>query len=381
MTLQTAPRPLHRLCLSLSLLLIPLAAYPQTTLTGAIQFSTNSTGAFSGQVWNTLGGDNDWDLWLALNPDATSPVNGPSDAQAAISIPLEAGKSYTYYTFVQPNVSFSFDALNLFFDGNNSTPGISVFGAINSAIFLPNGSSTLTLAGAPVAGSGSAAYSSGSVVVVLTGYTFNAPATPPGDVCKKIAFSPAPGDIASAFGSFTLQVWPAATLSLSQTGGPPGTKLTTTGSGFAPLETVAIYVNHIGGSPLVTTTANVSGAFTISAREPQSAYGPIDFYAVGLTSGKLGDAPFFVSAAMVVTPNQGVPGDTLTAVGLGFGAGETVDIYWDEPRQLLGTTTANAQGTTALKIAIPANASRGPNAVLGIGETTQATALGKVSVN
>jgi len=88
------------------LLLIPLAAYPQTTLTGAIQFSTNSTGAFSGQVWNTLGGDNDWDLWLALNPDATSPVNGPSDAQAAISIPLEAGKSYTYYAFVQPNVSF-----------------------------------------------------------------------------------------------------------------------------------------------------------------------------------------------------------------------------------------------------------------------------------
>jgi hypothetical protein len=147
------------------------------------------------------------------------------------------------------------------------------------------------------------------------------------------------------------------------------------------LETVAIYVNHIGGSPLVTATANASGAFTISAREPQSAYGPIDFYAVGLTSGKLGAAPFFVSAAMVVTPNHGVPGDTLTAVGLGFGAGETVDIYWDEPRQLLGTTTANAQGTTALKIAIPANASRGPNAVLGIGETTQATALGKVSVN
>jgi hypothetical protein len=220
-----------------------------------------SNGVFAVDIWNTLGGDYDWDLWLALNPDATSPVNGPSDAQAGISITLEAGNSYTYYTFVQPDVSFSFDGLNLFFDGNNSTPGISVFGPINSKSFIPNSSGTLTLAGAPVAGSGSAAYSSGGVVVVLTGYTFNAPATPPGDVCQMKEFSPTPGDIASAFGSFTLQVFPAAALSLSQTGGPPGTKVTTTGSGFAPLETVDIYIDHIGGPPLITTTTDAGGAF------------------------------------------------------------------------------------------------------------------------
>jgi hypothetical protein len=53
-------------------LLIPLLAYPQVTLTGAIQFSANSSGAFSGnQSWNTLGGDACWDLWLAQNPDAS----------------------------------------------------------------------------------------------------------------------------------------------------------------------------------------------------------------------------------------------------------------------------------------------------------------------
>jgi hypothetical protein len=189
-----------------------------------------------------------------------------------------------------------------------------------------------------------------------------------------------PGAVPDYFGSFTLQVWPAATLSLSQTGGPPGTKLTTTGSGFAPAERVGIYVNHIGGSPLITTTTDASGAFTIGTGEPQIPYGPIDFYAVGLTSGKLGAAPFFVSAAMVVTPHTGVPGDTATATGFGFGAGETVDIYWGEPRQLLGTATANAQGTSTLKITIPASAPLGPNAVLGVGETTQATALGKVRV-
>lgn len=53
--------------------------------------------AYADGASNTLGGDQWWDLWLALNPDATSPVNGPSDAQASISIPLLAGGSYKYY--------------------------------------------------------------------------------------------------------------------------------------------------------------------------------------------------------------------------------------------------------------------------------------------
>jgi len=64
-------------------LMVPLPAFPQTTLTGAMLFSTTSTGAWNNySELNTVGGDNWWDLWLALNPDATSPVNGPSDAEA-----------------------------------------------------------------------------------------------------------------------------------------------------------------------------------------------------------------------------------------------------------------------------------------------------------
>jgi hypothetical protein len=377
------PLPLCGLGLFLSIfLLVPLTAYSQVTLTGAIQFSANSTGAYYGTTeWNTVGSPSCcYSLWLALNPDATSPVNGPSDAQAPIAIPLGVGNSSTYYIFAYPWESFSFNGLNLFFDGNDSTPGISVFGATNSSNFLPNGSSTLTLQGASVAGSGSASYSADGVTVVLTGYDWNTPATPPGDVCQGYAFAPAPGGVADYFGSFTLQVYPAATLRLSQTGGPPGTELTTTASGFAPGETVDIYINHIGGPPLTTTTADANGAFTVSAREPQMAYGPIDIYAVGLTSGKLGAAPFFVSAAMVMTPHQGVPGDTTTAHSLGFGAGETVDIYWGEPRQLLGAATASRKGTSTLTITIPANAPRGPNRVLGVGQTTQATGFGEVVV-
>jgi hypothetical protein len=146
----------------LAFLMLPLSAYSQITLTGAIQFSTNSSGASGVDVWNTLGGDNWFDLWLALNSDASSPVNGPSDDQAGIAIPLEAGNSYKYYIFGAPGSFSSFNGVNLFFDGNNSTPGISAFGAVNTTGFRPNSSSsTFTLQATFVAGSGTTSYSSG----------------------------------------------------------------------------------------------------------------------------------------------------------------------------------------------------------------------------
>jgi hypothetical protein len=381
MTVSAISRNWWALLAVLALALVAVPAYPQVTLTGAIQFSTNSTGAaYGGLLWNTLGDDSYYDLWLALNANATSPVNGPADLDAGISLTLEAGNTYKYYIFGQPGPGLitGFNGLNLFFEGNNSTPGISAHSATNGANFLPNAGSTLTLEGSPAAGSGTTAYGSGDVVVVLTDYNWNLPATPPGDVCQAFTFTP--GDEADYFGSFTLQVFPAAALSASQTGGPPGTKITTTGSGFAPSETVNLYVNHIGGQPLITTTADASGAFTISVLEPQIAYGPIEIYAVGATSGKLGAASYFVSAALDVAPHEGLPGDSVTATAQGFGAGETIAIYWENPRQLLGTATANPHGTGSLKITIPADAPGGLNAVIGIGETTQATAYSKVQV-
>ncbi|MGA2131823.1 MAG: hypothetical protein ABSH50_05995 [Bryobacteraceae bacterium] len=192
-------------------------------------------------------------------------------------------------------------------------------------------------------------------------------------MCQSYEFTPASGNVLSYFGSFNLQVWPAATEDLSPTGGPPGTEITTTGSGFAPSDPVAIYVDRIGRTPLVTVTAGPTGAFTIGAREPLLPYGPIDLYAMGLTSGKLGAAQFFVTAAIDMIPHTGAPGANLTAHGVGFGAGETVDIYWDDPRQLLGASAANAQGAATLTITIPADAPRGPNAVLGVGQATKAT--------
>ena len=367
-----------------AILLIPLSAYPQTTLTGAIQFSTNSGGAaYGGLLWNTFGGDSYYDLWLAQNPDATLPVNGPSDELASINIPLDMGNSYKFYIFGQPGpgVITGFNGLNLFFNGNNSAAGISVFGATNSSNFLPNSASTLTLQGAPAAGSGRSFYSSGSVIVVQAGYDWNTPATPPGDVCQAFVFSPALGDGADYFGSLTLQVWPAAALSLSQSSGAPETKVTIAGSGFAPTETVEIYGGHIGAPPLFTsTTTDASGSFAVTPPEPQHPYGPMDVYALGVSSRHLGAATLFVTPALGMNPATGVPGGTTTAYGFGFGAVEVVDIYWNNPRQLLGTATGNGHGSSALTIAIPANASPGINGVIGIGQITKAIGIGEVAV-
>ena len=387
MTMTTVLHHAWRSVALAAILLIPLSAYPQTTLTGATQFSTNSTGAVPstpGQtVWNTVPVDGNccYALWLALNPDATSPVNGPSDAQAPIAISLEAGNSYKYYIFGYPYQSFSFNGLNLFFDGNDSTPGISVFGAINSSNFRPNSSRTETLHDAYVAGSGKSFYSAAGAIVVLTGYDLHTPATPPGNVCQGYTFAPAPGNVADYFGSFTLEVFPAAALSLSQADGSPGTKLIMVGSGFAPTETVNIYGGHIGAPPLFTsTTTDASGSFAVTPREPQHSYGPMDVYAVGVSSRHLGAASLFVTPALGMNPATGAPGGTTTAYGVGFGSGETVDIYWNDPRQLLGTATASGRGSSALTIKIPANASPGINEVIGVGQTTKAIGIGAVAV-
>lgn len=273
-----------RTLIGVAFVMIPRPSYSQVVLTGAIQFSTNSVGAASGgQIWNTLADGPHYDLWLALNPDGTSPVNGPSDAESAIVIPLVAGHAHTFYIFGQPGTGINFNGLNLFFEGNASTPGISVFGATNGSAFAPDGGTTLTLAGVAAAGSGRSFYSSGSVITVLQGYAWNAPGTPPGDVCQAFEFSPGGGQ--DYFGSFTLQTWPAAALTLSQISGAPVTQLTAAGSGFTPGETVDIFGGHIGIPPVIgVATADASGSFTAMGREPQHALGPMDVYALGVTS-------------------------------------------------------------------------------------------------
>jgi len=175
-----------------------------------------------------------------------------------------------------------------------------------------------------------------------------------------------------------------ANLTVSPASGFFHLDLTFNGSSFAPNESVTIYTKGIGSATLATATADSSGSFTTTAREPGLPYGSTNFLATGQTSGKVGAAPFSVRPRLIMTPSSGTPGSTIAAEGFGFGGGEAVQVYWGNPRQLLGTARANENGAfhgnTALTITIPAGAPLGTNAVWGLGETTQAIGAGPVTV-
>jgi hypothetical protein len=370
-----------------ALMFAPIFAHAQT-LTGASWFASTPTGGtsvnqgYADGFTNTVGGDQWFDLWLARNPDATSPINGPSDEQAGISIPLLAGSVHTYYLFtVGPCCNLGFSGFNLFFDGNSSNPGISVFAPNDSFTFTPDTSEMLSLGGVPVVGAGSTFYSSAGTTVVLSEFNWQPTADPAIDVCQAFAFTPMAGNVPSAVGSFTIRVFSSAVLSLAESKGAPFTKLTMSGAGFDPDETVYLYAGRIADKAVfATTTTDVTGSFAISAIEPQRSYGPMDVFAVGSKSQRLGASRFFVTPTLSMKPAVGAPGGTTLARELGFGAGETVNIYWNNPRQLVGTAVADSRGSAAVEIAIPADALLGIDELIGIGQTTQAIGGGAVIV-
>jgi len=169
--------------LVLSLACLPIAAQSATTITGLLEFSTDLNGSFfNGSVWNTKGGDSASDLWVVQGSSpAGSFLNGPTDANAGISIPLAPG-SYTFSLLAAGGVPNSYHGLNLFFNGANSSPGISVFGPTQTSAsppypgFNPNGSSsTLTLSYQPVIGANTLLFEDSANRVTLVGYQWADP--------------------------------------------------------------------------------------------------------------------------------------------------------------------------------------------------------------
>jgi hypothetical protein len=257
---------------SLLILAAPLAR-SQVTLTGAAWIATTSDGSSSVEMAyadgfdNTVGGDQWYDLWLALDQNGSSPVNGPSDAQAGISISLLPSQRYKYYVFgTGPCCTSSYSGLNLFFNGDSANPGISVFGQVGSPGFRPTKRATLSLDGVPVQGSGTPFFTSAGITVLLKKFDWFASDTTNRDLCQAFSFTPAPGNVASSYGSFVLDVFPEASVRLAQDG------RTIAGSRFDPDEDVAIYAGSPGDSPVIANVvADGTGAFTLEA--PRVALG------------------------------------------------------------------------------------------------------------
>ncbi len=160
---------LRTLGVAAMLLAIPLAAGAQPTLTGAIAFSTDSSGNATGQWWNTLGLDGGWNLYVVQGAPGGAFVNTGNSASTSISIPLSVGAN-TFTFEGDYSVDISYQGLNLFFDGNNTVPAISVFDAVGVTGGLPNGGTTRQLDGTTIAGANSLVAYVDSYRVTVSGF-------------------------------------------------------------------------------------------------------------------------------------------------------------------------------------------------------------------
>ncbi|NEO16758.1 MULTISPECIES: PEP-CTERM sorting domain-containing protein [unclassified Moorena] len=151
-----------------------------TSLTGLIEFLTNGSGSTGLAVWDT-GADRDWDLFVTNDGEYGDFINDPTTRK----IDFELTKGIHTFTIYGDGRSFlgnqSHYGLNLFFNGETTNPGISVFGALAQSTdsdpdFLPNSSgSTRGLDGSIVPGSGTLSFIDGLTTVTLTDYIYQAP--------------------------------------------------------------------------------------------------------------------------------------------------------------------------------------------------------------
>jgi len=168
------------------------------------------------------------------------------------------------------------------------------------------------------------------------------------------------GEIAEAF-------FVTASLSVSPDSGVSQTNRTFTGSGFTPGETVRIYSQGVGSAGLANPASDATGAFTVAAHVPNSPYGARIYVAVGLSSHKLGAASFTVTPALVLNPDYGPRGSTVTVEGSGFPALTGFLIYWSALGTQLGTAHTDANGvfdgSAEVTFTIPDGAALGANRV------------------
>jgi hypothetical protein len=167
-------------CAALCAVLCPVSA-SAAAITDLTVFSTNSAGHnYYGLHWNTQGvPDDKFNLYVSTSPDFSNPVfinsgNGPT---TGVIIDLAPGTYYftlfgeSAFTPVPSDVHF---VTNLYFDGDQSAPGISgLYGAACPSVCAAGDANGLNIFGAsghPEAGTLS--WTDGSVLVTLTGFTW-----------------------------------------------------------------------------------------------------------------------------------------------------------------------------------------------------------------
>jgi hypothetical protein len=169
----------------------------------------------------------------------------------------------------------------------------------------------------------------------------------------------------------------AVVLTTSANFGAVGQSITVTGTNFQAGEPVQVYWDVTGTTPLTTGVADANGTFAAALSIPAGLFAVHAILVIGQTSGATDFAYVQVEPRLVLTPVSGSAGTQVVATGDGFGAAETVNLYWDSTGgQLLGTTTSDASGSfsnsTAVTFTVPAGATTGTHVVYSLGQSTQA---------
>ena len=143
-----------------------------TNLTGLINFSTSSSGTVDRQwVANTLPDLSLWNIYVDPDPVGGAFLNSGNGASVLLDISLSDG-IHSFTLWADNSAASPHFSLNLFFNGDGTTPGISVFAPENGGTFAANSSSTLMLAGGAVPGAGTLSFIDGLTTVTLTNYSW-----------------------------------------------------------------------------------------------------------------------------------------------------------------------------------------------------------------
>jgi len=155
----------------------------------------------------------------------------------------------------------------------------------------------------------------------------------------------------SATAEFTV----AAGVSLSPTTGVVGTEVVVTGEGFGEQEDIAVeYDGDDITDDVEGDETDSSGQFTATFSIPESAAGEHTVTVIGDVSEVQAEAEFTVEPEILVGPESGAAGDTMTASGTGFQASKAITIVFDNTSVATIISDANGSFNTNLNVPIRA---------------------------
>ena len=122
-------------------------------------------------------------------------------------------------------------------------------------------------------------------------------------------------------------------------------------TGFLPYESITISWNANGGQTLSYFNADQNGASSGSFIPPSAPLGSYTLTAIGSTSGLQATSSLNIGPG--ISGGFGDPGSTVTIYGGGFTANETVNVYFQTPKNGIVAVTTDATGAFTASLTVP----------------------------